>query len=126
MHKQIIANDFARDKLIEFIRALDLTKPWVFEWKRPTNKRSLNQNSLLHKWFGEIAAETSNHAKSVKEDYIAEFSPMVAKSVGDGMRPKRTHEHTTQEAAEFMDRVYAHATTYLGMYLTNPDELGRR
>tara|TARA_A100001037_G_C15093877_1_gene610452 strand:- start:968 stop:1357 length:390 start_codon:yes stop_codon:yes gene_type:complete len=84
-------------------------------------KRSLQQNALLHKWFDEIAKATGEYsADDIKTLMKAKFSPR--KLVCGEMIPTATSKLNSAQMAEFMDQVAAFAGTY-GVALTQPDDL---
>ena len=53
------------DALIAYLAALPM--PFTVN-VREGKVRSLSQNALLHKWFGEIAAQTHSSADQVKRE----------------------------------------------------------
>jgi len=127
MRKQeiVIHTDAERERAIEFIRVLAPGKKWKVTISQYRKQRSLGQNALWHKWFGIIADETGDTAESVKEDMIDRFSPRIENKLQAGrMRPKRTHEFTTAEGAEFTERVYALAAEF-SIWLPHPQDQGR-
>lgn len=110
------------------ILALDLSQGWEVEVRKPKRKRSLNQNALMHKWFGVIADEIGDDLESVKEDYITMYSPRIERENVNGetvMKPKRTSEMDKTEMSDFMAKIQAHAGGFLGIMLPDPRDLGR-
>jgi hypothetical protein len=84
-------------------------------------KRSLQQNALLHKWFDEIAKVTGEYsADDIKTLMKAKFSP--TKLVCGEMIPTATSKLNSAQMAEFMDQVSGFAATY-GVALTQPNEV---
>ena len=84
-------------------------------------KRSVQQNALLHKWFDEIAQATGEYsADDIKTLMKAKFSP--TKLVCGEMIPTATSKLNSAEMAQFMDQVSGFAATY-GVALTQPDEV---
>tara|TARA_R100000322_G_C5437336_1_gene190046 strand:+ start:658 stop:978 length:321 start_codon:yes stop_codon:yes gene_type:complete len=84
-------------------------------------KRSLQQNALLHKWFDEIAKTTGEYtADDIKTLMKAKFSPR--KLVCGEMIPTATSKLNSAQMAEFMEQVAAFAATY-GVALTQPNDV---
>ncbi len=84
-------------------------------------KRSVQQNALLHKWFDEIAKVTGEYTPDdIKTLMKAKFSP--TKLVCGEMIPTATSKLNSAEMAQFMDQVSGFAATY-GVALTQPDEV---
>lgn len=121
MAKFNIHNGATRQRAIEAINALDLEKPFVMEIKRKSSRRSLNQNSLFHKWVAEIAAETGNDNDMVKEALKAMFlPPRIVEMGGQTVEVRRsTAALEVHEMRAFMDRVLGWAMGE-GYALTDP------
>jgi len=84
-------------------------------------KRSLQQNALLHKWFDEISKVTGEYtADDIKTLMKAKFSPR--KLVCGEMIPTATSNLNSAQMAEFMEQVAAFAATY-GVALTQPNDV---
>lgn len=117
----LVRNEDDRQQLRSLVAQLDLAKPWEFSWGREKKHRSLNQNALLHKWFGIIADEIGNDRESVKRDYKKMFLPSIehiSRITGEvTMEPMHTSDLETPEFSEFMNKVQAHATSQLGILL---------
>lgn len=121
----IIRNDADRGRVVGELLGLDTSRETEVTIGPHVKKRSLNQNSLLHKWFALIAEYTGDSEASVKSDLKAEFSPLVESKVTAGkFRPLDTSEMSIKQMAEFMDRIYKFAAE-LGVLLPIPEELGR-
>ncbi len=108
-------------------------------------QRSLSQNALIHKWFGEIAAQTYDTAADVKlyckghfgvpilqaenPDFVA-FYERVKQAVPDPQARLQalryvsiTSEMTTRQLKNFADAVFQHFTAQ-GIRLTVPEDRG--
>ena len=84
-------------------------------------KRSLQQNALVHKWFDEIAKTTGEYSgDDIKSLMKSKFSPR--KLVCGEMIPTATSKLNAAQMAEFMEQVSAFAATY-GVALTQPNEV---
>ncbi len=130
MKKQTIhvRDEITRQRVVHFIEALtierDGAKPlaWTVTVAQFRKKRTLSQNALMHKWFAEIADFTGDSESSVKADLKEEFSPKIESKVTAGkFRPMDTHEMSTTEISEFMDRMLSWASGF-GISLTITEE----
>ena len=84
-------------------------------------KRSLQQNALLHKWFDEIAKTTGEYTSDdIKTIMKAKYRPH--KLVCGEMIPSATSSLNSAQMAQFMEQVAAFAATY-GVALTQPNEV---
>ena len=79
--------------------------------ERSVKHRTLNQNSLMHKWFAEIGEHIGDDAKSVKSDMKAMFLPEIEGMHGV-MRTKDTHELTNPEMQDFMTQIQVLAAEF--------------
>lgn len=85
---------------------------------KATKQRSLNQNSTMHLWFGEIATFTGDDVRSIKSDLKAHFLGEI-EGLRGVWRTKDTHELTKAEMSEFMGHIQAFAAD-MGIALTQP------
>ena len=128
----ILHDDASRSRLVAFLMALDLSKPWEVVWKRKTKRRTLNQNALYWRRIGEIVAAVQAHtghdADEVHDFLKAKFLPPRFVEISGEARQvaATTTKLTTAEMAEYMNQIEAWAATELGLYLTNPDKLHER
>jgi hypothetical protein len=119
----ILRNKSVRDNCINAIYGLDVDAmpPQEIVIRPYRQKRSLQQNALLHKWFDEIAKVTGEYtADDIKTLMKAKFSP--TKLVCGEMIPTATSKLNSAQMAEFMDQVSGFAATY-GVALTQPNEV---
>jgi len=119
----ILRNKSVRDNCINAIYGLDVDAmpPQEIVIRPYRQKRSLQQNALLHKWFDEIAKTTGEYsADDIKTLMKAKFSP--TKLVCGEMIPTATSKLNSAQMAEFMDQVSGFAATY-GVALTQPNEV---
>lgn len=130
--KVILRTEATRQHALSVVSALpiDENSPFVVEIKPYVKKRSLDQNSLLHMWIGEIASQTGNEPETVKE-YLREkyIQPVFTewKCPETGLyRPKAVPRSTTtlnvSEMSEFLNRIDAWASGY-GLTLSQPIDL---
>lgn len=115
-----------RDRIIALIRGLDLKKPWQVTVEPKTKRRSLSQNSLYWKWCGIIADATGNSNDDVHEALKAKFlTPRTIDLGGEQREIRSTAKQDKAGMTEYMNKVYAFATSELGLYLPVPEEMGR-
>lgn len=55
MNTFLLKNENSINVVIKFLFELDFSKAWVIEFKEYREKRTLSQNSLFHKWVGELS-----------------------------------------------------------------------
>lgn len=121
-----ITNEIQRAIVIQALRVLNLEKPWSIEIKRRTKQRSLNQNSLYHKWVGIFARETGNDHDDMHEFFKDKWCPAKEIEVaGETRWVKSTKRLNTQEMTEYMEKVYAFIVGEFGILLPIPEEQGR-
>ena len=123
MTNYILRNKSVRDNCIRGIDNLtvDAIPPHAIVIRTYRQKRSLQQNALLHKWFDEIAKTTGEYtADDIKTLMKAKFSP--TKLVCGEMIPSATSSLNSAQMAEFMEQVSAFAATY-GVALTQPNDV---
>lgn len=93
-------------------------------------KRTNSQNALYWKWLTEavkaVADETGNDIDDLHEFFKHKFlTPRVIEVRGETVQKYSTAKLTTQEMAEYTDKIYAWVTQELGIRLPLPDEMGR-
>jgi hypothetical protein len=121
-----LEDERGRERILGLIKALDVTKPWQVTIEPKTKKRTLNQNALYWKWVGLIADATGNDNDDVHEALKAKFlTPRTIDLGGEQREIRSTAKQDKAGMTAFMDRVYAFATSELGLYLPTPEELGR-
>lgn len=90
--------------------------------ERYVKRRSTNQNSLMHKWFEEIAEQVGDTPKSVKADLKAKFLPEVFNKDLEVSRIKGTHELNVQEMSDFLQQIEMLAAN-MPWILTRPEQM---
>lgn len=121
-----LEDERGRERILGLIKALDVTKPWQVTIEPKTKKRTLNQNALYWKWVGLIADATGNDNDDVHEALKAKFlTPRTIDLGGEQREIRSTAKQDKAAMTAFMDKVYAFATSELGLYLPTPEELGR-
>jgi len=123
----LIDNEAMRQRLLSHIAALNLDKPWDVTIKRHVKRRSLNQNNLYHDWVGLIAVEAGYSHEAMHSWLKAQFlKPEITTIDGQSHMRWSTKELTTKEMKDYMDLVYAFATSFFGLLLPLPEEMGMR
>lgn len=124
MNTYRVTDRATRDKAMGEIADLDLSRPWTVKVTRYQARRTLNQNSLFHKWCEEIAAFTGHNQVEIKEHLKDMFCPVTSRTEMGGVW--KEHRHTSEldigPMCEFMDRVSAFGNGELGVRLTVPEE----
>ena len=111
-----------REALKLLIDTLDPSKLWDVEIKPHVKKRSLDQNSRVHKIIGLIAKETGNTHDAIWEIAKQEFVvPEVVEINGRVYNIRTTKNKDTIDFSEFMEAVEAWAATEFGITLAFDD-----
>ncbi len=104
-----------------------MSKPWSITVEPFKKKRTNSQNSLYWKWVSIVANETGNSQDDVHEILKAKFCPPRVVRFNDEERQIRTTtKMTTADMTQYMDAVYAFATSDLGILLPLPEEAHQR
>lgn len=115
--------------VIDLLTRLPLDGTKCVEIKDFKKKRSLDQNSLLHKWLTVIADETGNSLEAVKDEMKRKFLGVVMRefTYPNGkvaMLPslRSTTELNTKEMTTFLNQIEALASEF-GIILPHPEDL---
>lgn len=98
---------------------------YILSLKKVAEKRSNPQNKLMWLWFAAIADAWSEStgrkftAQDVHDAYCLLFLP---KDTPKGRVAGSTSDLTTEQMADFLNRVQADAQTEYGIMLPNPEE----
>ncbi len=123
MTPHIIRDETMRAAVCRLIYALDLAKEWSVTVEPHKERRSLSQNSLLWKWNGIIAQETGNDVDVVHDTLKKKFlAPEEITLFGEKSLYRSTARLDTQRMSEYMNQVYAFATSELGILLPVPED----
>ena len=123
----IIRTEADQDRAIAAIQALP-PGAWEVTITRHRKRRSVSQNALLWKWYGELQEAVADASGASPEDIHeyckTRFLAPRPVTIGDSVTLVRsTKRMTVAEFGAYLDRVYAWATGDLGLVLTNPEEL---
>ena len=126
----IIRGEDQRKLALLTIGALDLTKPWKLTIERETKRRTLSQNALMWLWLDGVAQHVMEHTGHDKDDIHAFFKqkflePRHVTIGGDDCFLYSTRNLTRSEMTAYIGKIYAWATTELGLFLPIPEDLGR-
>ena len=129
---QIIRTEIGRGILIRIIQLLNLSKSngWEVTIKPHVKRRTDSQNRLMWRWVDNVAEHVVQHTGQDSED-VHEFfkrkflTPRRFEIEGEMIEVWSTKKLTTKEMSEYMERIYAWATSELGLLLPLPSELGR-
>ncbi len=118
-----------RARVIECISNLNLDKAWDITIEPHRERRSLSQNSLMWKWIGEVV-EHVHEATGQDSDDIHEFlkqkflRPKVIEINGEIVKRWSTKGLSKAEMGAYMEKIYAWATSEMGLLLPVPEDLG--
>ena len=126
----IISDENTKFRVAKIIGGLNLDKPWVVSWERHTKRRTLSQNSLMFMWIDRVVAHVHEHTGHDKDEihewFKCKFAPVRIVDIGGEAKEYRsTKNYTTAEMTDYMNKIYAWATTELGLFLPVPEDLGR-
>ena len=126
----IIRNEALRKSALYTIGALDLERPWELTIERHVKKRTNSQLRLMWKWIDEVAQHVMEHTGTDKDEvhefFKQKFLPARIIEIGGEVREYySTKGLTTTQMTIYMNRIYAWATTELGLFLPVPEDLGR-
>ena len=119
----IIRDEPMRASVCRLIAGLDLSKPWAVTVEPHKERRSLNANALYWKWIGIIAEETGNDPDTVHEAFKQKFLiPEEISFMGEKVLYRSTARLDTGRMTDYMNQVYATATSELGILLPVPED----
>ena len=121
--KEKLHNEFDRDRIIGYIKRLDLSKSYSVEVRERKARRSLDQNALMWLWLTCIESETGNDRNDLhdyfKKKYIA---PKEVEVFGVKELEYTTTDLSTGQFKEYLDKIQAFASTELSITLPNPED----
>lgn len=123
--KCIIRNDEDRQRFIDFILKVDLSKPFTAIFEPLKKKRTVRQNRLMYLWFQCLEDETGTSHEVWKEYYKKKFLTIyVDNCFGNDVETViSTKDLTTVEMNKFLDQIHQDAAEQ-GYYLPWPDDFG--
>ena len=127
----IISDEDTQFRVAKVIGGLNLDKPWVVSWERHVKRRTLSQNRLMWDWIDDVVdhvEEYTGHDKHEIHDFLKrKFLGPKRVIVGDSVEDctPSTKNLNTAKMTDYMNKIYAWATTELGLFLPVPEDLGR-
>jgi hypothetical protein len=106
---------------------IDEAKPFTISIAPFVKKRSLNQLALYFKWVNDVAEIISEYSGATPEEthvYLKTrfLPPKVIDIGGEVVEWYTTTKLSAKEMSEYMDRIYAWATSDLGLVLPIPED----
>lgn len=123
MQRYIIQDEIRRGNAVQYLQALNLSKPWSVEIKEFRKNRSNSQNSLYWKWLSEIEQETGNSRDDLHEIFKRMFLGTETKTLmGKNVEVTRsTTRLNTKEFTEYLNSI-EHYMADMGITLSHPDD----
>jgi hypothetical protein len=119
-----IWNVAVRQSIVERVKSLPDDGSVVVIIKKAEESRSIAQNRLMWRWFGEIAEETGYTKQDVHDIFCSQILGTKVVRRFDGMEVEvinGTRELKVREMADFLTQVEAMATN-MGWYLSHPED----
>ena len=123
----ILRNEEVLENCIKYLEEMELDedKPFELRIKSHKVKRTENQNSLYWSWMRVISRNTGDSDNSLHTYYGNEFLPkeeamVMGKKV---ITVKSTTSLGTKDFTEYLNKIEAHASTFLGIMLPHPGDL---
>ena len=125
--KFILRNESILNNAIDYLYTLELDEdsPVDLIIKHHNKKRTEDQNALYWSWLRIIGKETGDSTKGLHAFYGDEFLPKVEVRVFGKkvLEIKSTTELGVKGFTEYLKRVEAHASSFLGINLPHPGDL---
>ena len=126
----IIRDEGMRARITEHIAGLNLDKPWAITVEPYRKKRTLSQNALMWKWLEKVVQhiheDTGQNKNSIHEYLKRQYLPPKIEEVfGVVIKTWSTTDLSTADMSTYMDKIYAWATSEMGLLLPVPEDLGR-
>jgi hypothetical protein len=123
--KLIVRDERGRQAFVDFVRKVDLKKPFSAIFEPVKQKRSLPQNKLFHVWMQVLEGDTGTSCEAWKQHYKELFlSKFLDNCFGkEVITVQGTSDLDSGEFSNFLEKVRQDALEN-GSYLPWPDELG--
>ncbi len=125
MTKTVLYNERVRQFVVDRISTLPADGTICVEIRKAEENRSVAQNRLMWRWFGEFAEETGYTKHEAHDVFCREILGVdVVRSLRGELveRVKGTSGLTVAEMANFLDEVDMLSTEH-GVLLTHPEDL---
>jgi hypothetical protein len=121
--KTKITNEFDRERVIGYVKRLDLSRPYTVEIVQRKAKRSIDQNRLYWMWLTCIETETGNDRNDLHEYFKQKFiQPETVVIFGETQTKHTTTDKSTAQFKEYLDKIQAFAASELAITLPDPDD----
>ena len=135
MSELFVRNEHDRQRLIQFIGGLDLSKPYKAAVTQGRSKRSDAQNRLLWTWnsaiqthlrdhFGQLASAEEWHEILVAKLWPAEVRPV---ELPDGPRYRvgraKPRKFTIEQMTQYLELLDQYCAEHLQLLLPHPEDL---
>lgn len=123
--KTILRNPGDIERAIEYLRNLDMSKPFELSITRHQKKRTLPQNKLLWLWLRCVRDETGNEEDFMYQYFCERYLPWNVRLIyGEEIKKQGgSSELNSKEFSEFLDNIHRQMSEE-GIYLPQPGELG--
>ena len=126
----IVWNVAGRQVVQNHIASLNLDKPWAITIEPHREKRTLSQNALMWKWHEEVVKyvhEATGQDKDDIHEHLKQkfLTPKITEINGEISKRWSTKGLSKAEMSEYMNKIYAWATSEMGLLLPVPEDLGR-
>lgn len=123
--KVVVRDESGRQRFIDFVKNVNLSKPFTAIFEPVKKKRSLPQNRLFHMWMQILENDTGTSYEAWKEYYKKKFLTVYTDKCFNEttVTVQGTSELDTVQFTNFLDKVRQHAAEE-GYYLPLPGDLG--
>ncbi len=128
----IVNSETTRSAAMASVGMLNVTgKVWDITIEPHRERRSLSQNRLMWSWINEVAEHvheaTGQGSDEIHEFFKGQFLPRRVIEIGGVVEnaPGSTKKLSKAEMSEYMNKIYAWATSEMGLLLPVPEDLGR-
>ena len=118
-----VHNNFDRDRVIGYIKRLDIAKPFTVEVTERRTVRTIPQNRLYRLWLTCISSETGNDIDDLHEYFKRKFlEPKEITIFGEVELRYTTTDLNTAQFAHYLEDIRAFAASELSITLPDPDD----
>ena len=122
--KDKIKTEFDRDRVLGYIKRLDLSKPYTVEIVQRKAVRTIDQNRLYWLWLTCIESETGNGRDDLHDYFKRKYIlPHETEIFGERQLKYTTTDKDTAQFKEYLDKIQIFAATELAIKLPDPDDL---
>lgn len=120
-----LINEIEREKAINYIAFLDISKIYHIKITQKREKRSIDQNALYWLWLTCIEQETGHDKNELHDIFRAKFLDYERIGILDFSydRLKSTTSLNTLQFKQYLDKIQIFANSELYIELPNPEDL---